>query len=144
MLEPYQGRVYDPAMGSGGVFVQSEKFIEEHGGRLGNLSVYGLESNPTTWRLAAMNMAIRGIDFNFGNEPANSFANDRHPDLRADYVMANPPFNMSEWWDAKLDGDPRWRYGTPPRGDANFAWIQHMLRQLTPTAALRSSSPMAP
>ena len=109
MLEPYQGRVYDPAMGSGGFFVQSEKFIEEHGGRLGNLSVYGQESNPTTWRLAAMNMAIRGIDFNFGKEPANSFTNDQHPDLRADYVMANPPFNMSEWWDAKLEGDPRWR-----------------------------------
>jgi type I restriction enzyme M protein len=116
MLEPYQGRVYDPAMGSGGFFVQSEKFIEEHGGKLGNLSVYGQESNPTTWRLAAMNMAIRGIDFNFGKEPANSFTSDQHPDLRADYVMANPPFNMSEWWDAKLEDDPRWRYGTPPKG----------------------------
>jgi type I restriction enzyme M protein len=97
MLEPYQGRVYDPAMGSGGFFVQSERFIEEHGGKLGNLSVYGQESNPTTWRLAAMNMAIRGIDFNFGKEPANSFTSDQHPDLRADYVMANPPFNISEW-----------------------------------------------
>jgi hypothetical protein len=116
MLEPYQGRVYDPAMGSGGFFVQSERFIEEHGGKLGNLSVYGQESNPTTWRLAAMNMAIRGIDFNFGKEPANSFTSDQHPDLRADYVMANPPFNISEWWDAKLEGDPRWRYGTPPKG----------------------------
>jgi type I restriction enzyme M protein len=130
MLEPYQGRVYDPAMGSGGFFVQSEKFIEEHGGKLGNLSVYGQESNPTTWRLAAMNMAIRGIDFNFGKEPASSFTNDQHPDLRADYVMANPPFNMSEWWDAKLEDDPRWRYGAPPRGNANFAWIQHMLHHL--------------
>jgi type I restriction enzyme M protein len=136
MLEPYQGRVYDPAMGSGGFFVQSEKFIEEHGGRLGNLSVYGQESNPTTWRLAAMNMAIRGIDFNFGKEPANSFTSDQHPDLRADYVMANPPFNMSEWWDAKLEGDPRWRYGTPPRGNANFAWIQHMLHHLTPQGSM--------
>jgi type I restriction enzyme M protein len=95
--EPYQGRVYDPAMGSGGFFVQSEKFIAEHGGRLGNLSVYDQESNPTTWRLDAMNMAIRGIDFNFGKEPANSFTSDQHPNLRADYVMANPPFNMSEW-----------------------------------------------
>ncbi len=131
MLEPYQGRVYDPAMGSGGFFVQSERFIEEHGGRLGNLSVYGQESNPTTWRLAAMNMAIRGIDFNFGAEPANSFTSDQHPDLRADYVMANPFFNDSEWWDAKLEGDLRWRYGTPPRSNANFGWIQHMVHHLT-------------
>ncbi len=136
MLEPYQGRVYDPAMGSGGFFVQSERFIEEHGGKLGNLSVYGQESNPTTWRLAAMNMAIRGIDFNFGKEPANSFTSDQHPDLRADYVMANPPFNISEWWDAKLEGDPRWRYGTPPRGNANFAWIQHMLHHLAPQGSM--------
>jgi type I restriction enzyme M protein len=136
MLEPYQGRVYDPAMGSGGFFVQSEKFIAEHGGKLGNLSVYGQESNPTTWRLAAMNMAIRGIDFNFGREPANSFTSDQHTDLRADYVMANPPFNMSEWWDAKLEGDPRWRYGIPPRGNANFAWIQHMLHHLAPQGSM--------
>ena len=136
MLEPYQGRVYDPAMGSGGFFVQSEKFIEEHGGKLGQLSVYGQESNPTTWRLAAMNMAIRGIDFNFGKEPANSFTSDQHPDLRADYVMANPPFNISEWWDAKLEGDPRWRYGTPPKGNANFAWIQHMLHHLAPHGSM--------
>jgi len=136
MIEPYQGRVYDPAMGSGGFFVQSEKFIEEHGGKLGNLSVYGQESNPTTWRLAAMNMAIRGIDFNFGKEPANSFTSDQHPDLRADYVMANPPFNMSEWWDAKLEADPRWRYGTPPKGNANFAWIQHMLHHLAPQGSM--------
>jgi type I restriction enzyme M protein len=136
MLEPYQGRVYDPAMGSGGFFVQSERFIEEHGGKLGNLSVYGQESNPTTWRLAAMNMAIRGIDFNFGKEPANSFTSDQHPDLRADYVMANPPFNISEWWDAKLEGDPRWHYGTPPRGNANFAWIQHMLHHLAPQGSM--------
>ena len=103
MLQPYRGRVYDPAMGSGGFFVQSEEFIEQFGGRLGDISVYGQESNPTTWRLAAMNMAIRGIDFNFGKEPANSFTNDQHPDLRADYVMANPPFNVKEWWDAKLE-----------------------------------------
>ncbi|HEX8310013.1 MAG TPA: N-6 DNA methylase [Chthoniobacteraceae bacterium] len=125
--------------------------MEEHGGKLGNLSVYGQESNPTTWRLAAMNMAIRGIDFNFGKEPANSFTSDQHPDLRADYVMANPPFNISEWWDAKLEGDPRWRYGTPPRrrrgiavvggwarrrGNANFAWIQHMLHHLAPQGSM--------
>jgi type I restriction enzyme M protein len=136
MLEPYSGRVYDPACGSGGFFVQSERFIEEHGGKLGQLSVYGQESNPTTWRLAAMNMAIRGIDFNFGKEPANSFTNDQHPDLRADFVMANPPFNISEWWDAKLEGDPRWKYGTPPPGNANFAWLQHMLHHLAPNGSM--------
>ena len=136
MLEPYKGRVYDPACGSGGFFVQSERFIEEHGGQLGNLSVYGQESNPTTWRLAAMNMAIRGIDFNFGKEPANSFTNDQHPDLRADYVMANPPFNISEWWDGKLEGDVRWEYGTPPKGNANFAWLQHMLFHLAPHGSM--------
>jgi type I restriction enzyme M protein len=136
MLEPYRGRVYDPACGSGGFFVQSERFVEEHSGRLGDLSVYGQESNPTTWRLAAMNMAIRGIDFNFGKEPANSFTSDQHPDLRADFVMANPPFNISEWWDAKLEGDPRWRYGTPPKGNANFAWMQHMLYHLAPQGSM--------
>ena len=136
MLEPYSGRVYDPACGSGGFFVSSERFIEEHGGKLGQLSVYGQESNPTTWRLAAMNMAIRGIDFNFGKQPANSFTNDQHPDLRADFVMANPPFNISEWWDAKLEGDPRWKYGTPPTGNANYAWIQHMLYHLSPTGSM--------
>ena len=146
MLEPYKGRVYDPACGSGGFFVQSERFIEEHGGQLGNLSVYGQESNPTTWRLAAMNMAIRGIDFNFGKEPANSFTNDQHPDLRADYVMANPPFNISEWWDGKLEGDIRWKYGTPPQGNANFAWLQHMLFHLAPhgsTALLLANGSMS-
>ncbi len=136
MLEPYKGRVYDPAMGSGGFFVQSERFIEEHGGKLGQLSVYGQESNPTTWRLAAMNMAIRGIDFNFGQEPANSFTNDRHSDLRADFVMANPPFNMKEWRDGQLENDPRWKYGTPPAGNANFAWLQHMLYHLAPNGSM--------
>ncbi|MFT3829857.1 MAG: N-6 DNA methylase [Opitutaceae bacterium] len=132
MLEPYQGKVYDPAMGSGGFFVQSESFIEKHGGKIGQISVYGQESNPTTWRLAAMNMAIRGIDFNFGKQPADTFLNDQHPDLRADYVMANPPFNIKEWWDGKLEGDPRWEYGTPPSGNANYAWLQHMLYHLAP------------
>lgn len=136
MLQPFKGRVYDPAMGSGGFFVQSEHFIEEHGGRLGNISVYGQESNPTTWRLAAMNMVIRGIDFNFGKEPANSFTNDKHQDLRADFVMANPPFNMKEWWDAKLEGAPRWQYGTPSQGNANFAWMQHMIYHLAPNGSM--------
>lgn len=136
MLQPYKGRVYDPAMGSGGFFVSSEKFIEEHEGKLGNISVYGQESNPTTWRLAAMNMAIRGIDFNFGGEPANTFSNDKHPDLRADFVMANPPFNMKEWNTGVKDNDPRWEYGMPPPGNANFAWMQHMLYHLTPNGSM--------
>lgn len=136
MLQPYKGRVYDPAMGSGGFFVQSERFIEEHKGRLGDISVYGQESNPTTWRLAAMNMAIRGLDFNFGGEPANTFSNDKHPDLRADFVMANPPFNMKEWNTGVKDDDPRWQYGTPPAGNANFAWLQHMLYHLAPNGSM--------
>jgi type I restriction enzyme M protein len=136
MLEPFQGKVYDPAMGSGGFFVQSEAFIESHGGRSGQLSVYGQESNPTTWRLAAMNMAIRGIDFNFGKQPADTFLSDQHPDLRAAYVMANPPFNVSEWWDGRLEGDPRWVYGMPPKNNANFAWVQHMLYHLAPHGSM--------
>jgi len=136
MLQPYEGRVYDPAMGSGGFFVSSEKFIKQHGGKLGNISVYGQESNPTTWRLAAMNMAIRGIDFNFGKEPANTFTSNQHPDLRADYVMANPPFNIKDWWEGKLENDPRWVHGTPPQGNANFAWLQHMLHHLAPKGTM--------
>ena len=136
MLEPFQGKVYDPAMGSGGFFVQSESFIEAHGGKVGQISVYGQESNPTTWRLAAMNMAIRGIDFNFGKQPADTFTSDQHPDLRADFVMANPPFNISEWWDGKLEVDPRWVHGVPPKGNANFAWVQHMLYHLAPHGSM--------
>jgi len=136
ILEPYEGRVYDPAMGSGGFFVQSEKFIKAHGQKTGAISVYGQESNPTTWRLAAMNMAIRGIDFNFGGRHGDTFNDDLHPDLRADYVMANPPFNQKEWWDAKLDGDDRWKYGTPPKNNANFAWLQHMVHHMAPNGSL--------
>lgn len=136
MLKPFEGRVYDPAMGSGGFFVQSEEFIEEYGGKIGQISVYGQESNPTTWRLAAMNMAIRGIDFDFGERPADSFTNDQHKDLRADYVMANPPFNVKDWWNEKLADDPRWKYGTPPEGNANFAWLQHMLYHLAPNGSM--------
>jgi type I restriction enzyme M protein len=144
MLEPYKGRVYDPAMGSGGFFVSSDKFIEEHARvkhydaaeQKKQISVYGQESNPTTWKLAAMNMAIRGIDFNFGKKNADSFLDDQHPDLRADFVMANPPFNMSEWWHEKLAGDVRWKYGTPPKGNANFAWLQYMLYHLAPTGSM--------
>ncbi len=138
MLQPFKGRVYDPAMGSGGFFVQSEEFIEQHGGKInkGQISVYGQESNPTTWRLAAMNMAIRGIDFNFGGAPGDTLLNDLHPDLRADFVMANPPFNMKEWWNEKLASDPRWIAGTPPQGNANFAWLQHMLYHLAPAGSM--------
>ncbi|PJK12223.1 restriction endonuclease subunit M [Lysobacteraceae bacterium NML120232] len=140
MLQPFQGRVYDPAMGSGGFFVQSDEFIERHSGHIKqgkhDISVYGQESNPTTWRLAAMNMAIRGIDFNFGAGPADTLLNDLHPDLRADFVMANPPFNMKEWWNEKLSQDPRWIAGTPPQGNANFAWLQHMLHHLAPTGSM--------
>lgn len=136
MIEPFKGRVYDPAMGSGGFFVQSEKFIKEHGGQVGDIMVYGQESNPTTWRLAGMNMAIRGIEFDFGKESANSFTNDLHLDLRADFVMANPPFNIKEWWDGKLENDVRWKYGTPPKGNANFAWVQHMLHHLAPNGSM--------
>jgi type I restriction enzyme M protein len=136
MLEPYKGRVYDPCCGSGGFFVQSEKFIEEHGGRIGQISIYGQESNPTTWRLASMNMAIRGMDFDFGAEPGNTYARDLHPDLRADFIMANPPFNMKEWKDGVKDDDPRWKYGMPPAGNANFAWLQHMIYHLAPSGSL--------
>lgn len=130
VLNPHHGKVYDPCCGSGGMFVQSEKFIEAHGGKLGDVSIYGQESNPTTWRLAAMNLAIRGIDFNLGKEPADSFIRNQHSDLRADFVLANPPFNISDWWHGSLEGDPRWIYGTPPQGNANYAWLQHMLFHL--------------
>ncbi|OGT60912.1 MAG: restriction endonuclease subunit M [Gammaproteobacteria bacterium RIFCSPHIGHO2_12_FULL_45_12] len=132
VLAPHQGKVYDPCCGSGGMFVQSEKFIETHGGKLGDVSIYGQESNPTTWRLAAMNLAIRGIDFNLGKEPNDTFTKNQHPDLRADFIMANPPFNISDWWHGSLESDSRWLYGTPPQGNANYAWLQHMLYHLKP------------
>ena len=130
VLAPHHGKVYDPCCGSGGMFVQSEKFIEAHGGKLGDVSIYGQESNPTTWRLAAMNLAIRGIDFNLGREPGDTFTRNQHPDLRADFILANPPFNISDWWHGSLEGDPRWEFGTPPQGNANYAWLQHMLYHL--------------
>ena len=133
VLAPHSGKVYDPCCGSGGMFVQSEKFIEAHGGKLGDVSIYGQESNPTTWRLAAMNLAIRGIEFNLGREPADTFTRNQHPDLRADFILANPPFNISDWWHGSLMGDSRWEYGDPPQGNANFAWLQHMLYHLKPT-----------
>lgn len=132
ILSPHEGKVYDPCCGSGGMFVQSEKFIEAHGGKIGDVAVYGQEANPTTWRLAAMNLAIRGIDFNLGREPADTFTKNQHADLRADYILANPPFNISDWWHGSLMGDPRWIYGDPPQGNANYAWLQHMLYHLKP------------
>ena len=132
MLAPYKGRVYDPCCGSGGMFVQSEKFIEVHGGRIGDISIYGQESNHTTWKLAAMNLAIRGIAANLGPENADSFHKDLHPDLKADYILANPPFNSSDWGGDRLREDRRWVYGVPPTGNANFAWVQHFLSHLAP------------
>src|SRR5437867_1033233 len=130
VLAPYKGRVYDPCCGSGGMFVQSEKFIEAHAGRLGDISIYGQESNYTTWRLAKMNLAIRGIDGQIGH--GDTFHNDRHPDLKADFILANPPFNVSDWGGDRLRDDKRWRYGVPPAGNANFAWVQHIVHHLAP------------
>jgi type I restriction enzyme M protein len=130
MIAPYKGRIYDPACGSGGMFVQSEKFVESHGGQLGDISIYGQESNPTTRRLAIMNLALRGIEADFGPENADTFRRDLHPDLRADYVLANPPFNDSDWF--RKDDDVRWQFGVPPKGNANFAWVQHFIHHLAP------------
>lgn len=132
ILAPHKGRIYDPCCGSGGMFVQSEKFIESHGGKPSDLAVYGQERTPTTWRLAAMNLAIRGIGYDLGKEPADTLNNDQHPDLKADYILANPPFNISDWGSEALQGDKRWKYGLPPEGNANFAWLQHILHHLSP------------
>jgi type I restriction enzyme M protein len=133
MLEPFKGRVYDPCCGSGGMFVQSEKFVQEHGGRIGDISIYGQESNSTTWRLCKMNLAIRGIesDIQWNNE--GSFLNDSHKTLKADFILANPPFNDSDWRGEQLRDDARWKYGVPPPNNANFAWIQHFIFHLSPT-----------
>ena len=132
ILQPYNGRVYDPCCGSGGMFVQSAKFIENHGGNIDKISVYGQDSNPTTWKLAQMNLAIRGIEPDLGKFNADTFFNDCHPQLKADFIMANPPFNLSNWGADKLSQDVRWQYGTPPAGNANFAWLQHMIWHLAP------------
>lgn len=132
MLEPYKGRVYDPAAGSGGMFVQSAEFVKAHGGKRSDISVYGQEYTDTTWKLAKMNLALRGIEADMGPKSGDSFSEDLHPDLRADYIIANPPFNVSDWWDAKLADDPRWKYGTPPQGNANFGWVQHFIHHLSP------------
>lgn len=133
MLAPYKGRVYDSACGSGGMFVQSEKFVEAHKGKIGDISIYGQESNYTTWKLARMNLAIRRIDADLGRENADTFHHDLHPDLRADYILANPPFNISNWGGERLRDDKRWKFGAPPVGNANYAWLQHILYHLAPT-----------
>lgn len=131
ILEPYKGRVYDPCCGSGGMFVQSEKFVQAHGGRIGDISIYGQESNQTTWRLCNMNLAIRAIEANI--QWGDTFLNDLHKDLKADFIIANPPFNMSDWKGEMLREDVRWKFGTPPVGNANFAWVQHFIHHLSPT-----------
>lgn len=132
MLSPYKGRVFDPCCGSGGMFVQSEKFVQAHGGRLDDISIFGQESNATTWKLAKMNLAIRGISCNLGKENADSFHRDLHPDLKADFILANPPFNMSDWGGDRLREDKLWQYGAPPANNANYAWVQHFIHHLAP------------
>nr|MBN1071696.1 SAM-dependent DNA methyltransferase [Clostridium botulinum] len=132
MIEPYEGRIYDPACGSGGMFIQSEKFVDEHKGKIENLSIYGQELNSTTWKLCRMNLAIRGLDGNIGPHHGDTFHDDLHKTLKADYILANPPFNISDWGGNKLTEDVRWKYGTPPEGNANYAWLQHMVYHLAP------------
>lgn len=136
ILKPYNGRVYDPCCGSGGMFVQSAKFIQNHQGNINNISVYGQDSNPTTWKMAQMNLAIRGIEANLGQFNADTFFNDCHPTLKADFVMVNPPFNLSDWGADRLAEDQRWKYGVPPAGNANFAWLQHMIYHLAPNGKI--------
>lgn len=136
ILQPYHGRVYDPCCGSGGMFVQSAKFLQSHGGNLKTISVFGQDSNPTTWKLAQMNLAIRGIEADLGKFSADTFFHDCHPQLKADFILANPPFNLSGWGQEKLLEDVRWQYGTPPAGNANFAWLQHMIWHLAPNGRL--------
>lgn len=133
MLEPYQGRIYDPCCGSGGMFVQSKKFVEAHGGRIGDIAIYGQESNYTTWRLCKMNLAGRGIDADIRWNSEGSFHKDDLPDLKADVVLAKPPFNISDWGGDRLRDDARWQFGIPPVGNASFAWLQHILSHLSPT-----------
>lgn len=133
MIEPYKGRVYDPCCGSGGMFVQSEKFVEQHGGRIGDIAVYGQESNYTTWRLCKMNLAVRGIDADIKWNNDGSFHKDELRDLKADFILANPPFNISDWGGDRLREDVRWQYGIPPAGNANFAWVQHIVHHLSPS-----------
>lgn len=136
ILQPYAGRVYDPCCGSGGMFVQSAKFIQNHQKDINNISVYGQEANPSTWKMAHMNVAIRGLEANLGQSYADTFFNDQHPTLKADFIMANPPFNLSDWGADKLEKDVRWKFGIPPAGNANFAWMQHMIHHLSPTGRI--------
>lgn len=132
ILSPHKGRVYDPCCGSGGMFVHSEDFVKSHGGKVDDISIYGQESNPTTWRLAAMNLAIRGLSADLGKSNGDTFGNDQFPDLKFDYILANPHFNDSDWGGEKYKDDPRWKYGIPPVGNANYAWLQHILWKLAP------------
>ncbi len=132
ILAPHKGRIYDPCCGSGGMFVQSEEFVKSHGGKVDDVSIYGQESNPTTWRLAAMNLAIRGFSVDLGKTHADTFANDQFQDLKFDYILANPPFNISDWGGEKYENDARWKYGRPSIGNANYAWLQHILWKLKP------------
>ena len=133
MIEPFRGRVYDPCCGSGGMFVQSAEFVAAHGGNRTDVSIYGQEFVATTWRLAKMNLALRGIEANLGDRPDDSFHRDLHPDLRADYILANPPFNLDDWYSDALRDDPRWKYGLPPASNGNFAWVQHFVHHLAPS-----------
>jgi type I restriction enzyme M protein len=136
VLQPFEGRVYDPCCGSGGMFVQSVEFVNNHSGNIGSLSIYGQDSNPTTRKMALMNLAIRGIEGDLGKHNADTFYNDLHPQLKADFILANPPFNLSDWNNGSLNHDQRWRYGLPPSGNANFAWLQHMIHHLAPNGKI--------
>lgn len=136
VLKPFKGRVYDPCCGSGGMFVQSADFVSHHAGNINNLSIFGQDANPTTRKMALMNLAIRGIEANLGSYNADTFHNDLHPNLKADFILANPPFNLSDWNDGSLNDDPRWKYGIPPAGNANFAWLQHMIYHLSPNGKI--------
>ena len=136
ILKPYDGRVYDPCCGSGGMFVQSKNFLENHSGNINNISIFGQDSNPTTWKMAKMNLTIRGIEANLGEHQGDTFLDDLHPTLKADFILANPPFNLKKWGQEKLQEDVRWKYGIPPKGNANYAWIQHMIHHLAPNGKL--------
>lgn len=136
MIEPFEGQIFDPACGSGGMFCQSARFVKEHQGNIRDISIFGQESNPTTWKLAKMNLAIRGLEANLGKHNADSFHDDQHKTLKANYILANPPFNVSDWGGERIQDDVRWRYGIPPVGNANFAWLQHMLHHLSPVGGV--------
>lgn len=136
MIEPFEGQIFDPACGSGGMFCQSARFVKEHQGNVRDISIFGQESNPTTWKLAKMNLAIRGLEANLGKHNADSFHDDQHKTLKANYILANPPFNVSDWGGERIQDDIRWRYGIPPVSNANFAWLQHMLHHLNPVGGV--------